>query len=263
MATVRFSNEFKNTVIKNAENMFDNKVNNVITTEVPSHWAEHIYTKMFGQDNIDKMNVLDEQYFDSASQITFNGFSNIHNSTRNSTNPIPKICDAQEYKAEYLNEKSKTDAWTIYNWSGRKGFKSIEMKFNTRKRVPTRLPDGIKGCSDCRIWSRNMEVTLSAQDDRWSTLWDEWVTFRMKIEKQVFARKKFITGVNTIMDTYNTLGPALKVFPGLWDLIEDKYKDRHRAEDKKANAKKVAVDLSNAVDVNSLTAQVTAHKLTK
>ena len=107
MATVRFSNEFKNTVIKNAENMFDNKVNNVITTEVPSHWAEHIYTKMFGQDNIDKMNVLDEQYFDSASQITFNGFSNIHNSTRNSTNPIPKICDAQEYKAEYLNEKSK------------------------------------------------------------------------------------------------------------------------------------------------------------
>ena len=263
MATVRFSNEFKNSVIKNAENMFNGKVNHVINTEVPSHWAEHIYTKMFGQENIDKMNALDEDYFEVATEIRFSGFSNLHNSTRNSDAPIPTVCDAQEYKADTLNDPSRSDYWNLYKWSGRHGFDDIRMKFNTRKRYPARLPEGRKGCTEARIWSKSLDITLSAQDDRWSTLWGEWVEFRMKIEKVVFARKKFITGVTTIMDTYNTLGPALKVFPGLWDLLEDKYKDRHKAEDKKANAKTVAKELSSAIDVNSMTAQVTAHKLTK
>ena len=259
MATVRFSNEFRNTVIHRALNIFKPKLQAVVDTQVPSHWAEHIYLKMFGQESIDKMNTLPMEYFDSVKEFVIEGFTKEHNSSRGTT--LPKICNGDNFK-EDINSPSNNDRWALHRWVER-DLPRITLKFPTKKRWPEQLPSGIKGIDDGRVWNGSTTVRFLAQDDRWSTMWSEWVELRMKLEKVLMDRKKFITGVNTIMDTYNTLGPALKVFPGLWDLLEDKYKDRHRAEDKRANAKKVAQDLSNTIDVNSLTAQVTAHKLTK
>ena len=261
MATVRFSNQLHNEIIEKAKEMFAPKIE-AIVKEVPSHWADHVYLKMFGQENIDKMNALPMEYFDTVTDFKFKGFTKEHNSSRGTV--LPKICNADNFDPDNLNEPSDSSSWSLHTWnSGRDSMPELTLKLPKQLRYSTTLPDGVKGLDSGSRWAGAVSVTLLAQDDRWTTMWEEWVDLRMKFEGVLYSRKKFISGVKKIITTYSTLGPALKVFPGLWDLIPDKYKEKHKTEDKRANVKKVAQDLSDSIDVNSLTAQVTVHKLTK
>jgi hypothetical protein len=61
--------------------------------------------------------------------------------------------------------------------------------------------------------------------------------------------------VTKVIEAHATLAPALKVWPPLWELIPDEYKDRHR-EIKVQGKKEVTID----VDLGKLTAMSTAAK---
>ena len=69
---------------------------------------------------------------------------------------------------------------------------------------------------------------------------------------------KFKDNLRLIMTTHSTLAPALKAWPPLWDFVPDSYKDKHR--EIKERKKNDAVNLSEVMDLNSMTSVVVASK---
>jgi hypothetical protein len=84
----------------------------------------------------------------------------------------------------------------------------------------------------------------------------EWQTRRRAISQQ---RDEFVASVAKVINAHATLAPALKMWPPLWDLVDDSYRDRHREIREVSDRKKEVAE----VDLGSLTATVVAHKLTK
>lgn len=75
--------------------------------------------------------------------------------------------------------------------------------------------------------------------------------------------RKFVEGVEKICETFATLAPALKAWPPLWDLLPQSAKDRHlEVTERKAAAAKVA-ELTDELNLASMTATVVASKLVR
>jgi len=76
-------------------------------------------------------------------------------------------------------------------------------------------------------------------------------------------QRKFVEGVEKICETFATLAPALKAWPPLWDLLPQSAKDRHlEVTERKAAAAKVA-ELTDELNLASMTATVVASKLVR
>lgn len=76
-------------------------------------------------------------------------------------------------------------------------------------------------------------------------------------------QQKFVEGVEKICETFATLAPALKAWPPLWDLLPQSAKDRHlEISERKAAATKVA-ELTDELNLASMTATVVASKLVR
>ena len=120
-----------------------------------------------------------------------------------------------------------------------------------------RMPQG----STFDDWHKSWRsVSLNFNTPRFATIQAEYKVWATGIKAVNDKQEVFIKGIDKIMNTYSTLGPALKVFPALWDLIPEEYRERHLkiTSRKRGDAKELG-DL----DVNSLTAAVTLNKLTR
>ena len=111
-----------------------------------------------------------------------------------------------------------------------------------------------------RSWSG---WVLNANDPRWDTLKAEYEIFCQKIHDLRVTRDKFVEGVEVVMETYSTLSPALKAWPALWDLLPEHIKDRHRLVVERTKVAAKDAEMREKVDLNKLTGQVTANKLTR
>jgi len=69
---------------------------------------------------------------------------------------------------------------------------------------------------------------------------------------------KFKDNLRLIMTTHSTLAPALKAWPPLWDFVPDAVKDKHR--EVKERKKNDSVNLSEVMDLDSMTSVVVANK---
>jgi len=123
--------------------------------------------------------------------------------------------------------------------------------------APQRMPNG----STFDDWHKSWRsVSLNFNTPRFATIQAEYKVWAAGIKAVEDKQYVFIKGVKQIMNTYSTLGPALKVFPALWDLIPEEYKERHL---KITNRKRGDAKELGDLDVNSLTAAVTLNKLTR
>ena len=120
-----------------------------------------------------------------------------------------------------------------------------------------RMPQG----STFDDWHKSWRsVSLNFNTPRFATIQAEYKVWATGIKAVNDKQEVFIKGIGKIMNTYSTLGPALKVFPALWDLIPEEYRERHlKITSRKRGDAKEQGDL----DVNSLTAAVTLNKLTR
>lgn len=90
--------------------------------------------------------------------------------------------------------------------------------------------------------------------------WDELIAaYRTYKEASDAAYKKkemYVKSVGKIINTYNTLGPALKAWPPLWDLLENNEQNEHRRVDAPRKREEKDID----VDFGALTSISTAAK---
>ena len=72
---------------------------------------------------------------------------------------------------------------------------------------------------------------------------EEWVDQMEAVEKQ---RDVMLDGVDQLTKTYTTLGPALKAWPALWELLPDYAKNKHKdvVKREKVEPKELKADLT-------------------
>jgi hypothetical protein len=92
----------------------------------------------------------------------------------------------------------------------------------------------------------------------WGELFAEVTAWNKRQEEIKGKCNEFVEQVKKIINAHATLAPALKMWPPLWDLIPEKYKEKHR-EIVERTKKEVDVQ----VDLGALTAAVVANKITR
>ena len=92
------------------------------------------------------------------------------------------------------------------------------------------------------------------------TMWDGYraqlVAYNERIKAAEARRDEFVSAVKTVITTYSTLAPALKVWPPLWDLIPENVKETHRLV---VSREKAAPVLD--IDLDRMTAMAAANKM--
>lgn len=90
--------------------------------------------------------------------------------------------------------------------------------------------------------------------------WDELIaayrTYREAYDAAYKKKETYVKSVEQIINTYNTLGPALKVWPPLWDLLPSTAQNEHRRVDAPRKREEKGLD----VDFGALTSISTAAK---
>jgi hypothetical protein len=111
----------------------------------------------------------------------------------------------------------------------------------------------------------NMLYKSNYSREDWDLIGDGWAEVKQELDLRKnriaeIARKKneFVESVNKIINSYETLAPALKAWQPLWDLIPEEYKERHRKVVERTK-NEVVLD----VNLDTLTAQVIKSKLTR
>lgn len=89
----------------------------------------------------------------------------------------------------------------------------------------------------------------------WGEFYAEVIAYRQRVQEAAKRRDEFVDAVKKLCNTYNTLAPALKAWPPLWELVPEDVKDKHR-EVKEREKKEVVLE----VDLDKLTALSTAAK---
>ena len=96
-------------------------------------------------------------------------------------------------------------------------------------------------------------------DTRWDWLKPEFKEYNRKVFVEIDKREKFLSSVNTLMNSYTTLAPALKAWRPLWELLPEEAKERHKTVKERKVTKAEELDL----DLNSMTSAVTLNKITR
>lgn len=138
----------------------------------------------------------------------------------------------------------------------RVGSQQVSLKFNltSDRPWPTKFPD-----TEYAKQEYSYRESISLKDHlEWGELFAEVTTWKEGIRAIETKRDAFAEQVNKIIEAHATLAPALKMWPPLWDLVPEPFKERHR-EVKEREKKEVSV----SVDLGSMTAAVVFNKITQ
>ena len=210
MATVRFSKELQEEIIKNAKSVFGRHLQTAQNNRPDNEWGEKIYDIMYGQyTNV--LNAVPQMFLTTNNKFKVDQVGSLSCNlefTLNSAKPFPKEIPDTEYAKKssgyYGNEYVLKDhlVWGEFH-------------------------------ADVKRWLDGIKAVNARQEE-------------------------FVKQVQQIITAHATLAPALKMWPPLWDLVPEHYKERHRTiVERTKNEVEVNVDLS------SMTAAVVANKITR
>jgi hypothetical protein len=209
MATVRFSKELQDEILKRARGIFTKQLETA-TEARPSHdWGDKIYNTMFGE-HTGALSAVPDMFLKKVGAIE-----------------VEKV-----------------------------GSQQASLKFNltSDRPWPMKFPD-----TEYAKQEYSYRDGIVLKDHLvWGELFAEVATWKEGIKAIETKRDAFVEQVKKIIEAHATLAPALKMWPPLWDLIPDTYKDKHR-EVKEREKKEVSVN----VDLGSMTAAVVFNKITQ
>lgn len=209
MATVRFSKELQEEIIKNAKKVFEKQVQAAKDARPPHSWGNVIYDKLFGHV-VPMLNAVPQEFLRMRESVEVQRVGGLHcNLKFDLTSPRPW---PHEFQDSDLAKKANS-------YGG-----EIDLK-------------------DDLAWGE-----LHADVKRWKD----------GIQAAESKRDEFVKQVTQIIEAHATLAPALKMWPALWDLVPEQYKEKHK-EIKVREKREVEVN----VNLGALTAAVTFNKITR
>ena len=149
--------------------------------------------------------------------------------------------------AEFFNRR---DSIAVQRINGE--YINLTFTMSSRKPWPAYLPE------DAPVEQVGYGNSIALSDDlMWGELYAEVMAWKQKCSAVRKQAQEFTEGVSKILSTYSTLAPALKAWPPLWELVPERTKNKHKEITERKKPEKAAPD----VDVNRLTAVLTASKL--
>ena len=145
---------------------------------------------------------------------------------------------------------------------GNEGDERVSMEMSKRRRWPESIAKegnshGLAGGSG----SSYSGYILDPNDPRWDEFKAVYNTFTTGVIEAETTQARFVNGVGAVIEKHQTLSPALKEWPALWDLIPEDKKDRHREIVERSRRSPTVSSTGEVIDLDSLTATVTAKKL--
>jgi len=224
MATVKMSGTLRETMVKNAQEIFEVRIR-LVENESPVH-GDEIWDCMFSQY-----------------QTHIDGLPDFMYDTKDSIN-VRSI----EWVEEAFDRVKDVSIDKRFALSEPKPFFS---------RSDSSLGSGCFNYDGYR-YSSWRGLTIDASHHAWKPIVDKLTTWADKLESIRAEQNEYRRIVSRIVDAYNTLAPLLKEYPALWDLVPQETKDRHLVVPEKRKATKVELD----VDVNKINAITARAKLT-
>ena len=226
MATVRFSDTLKGEIRNKAKAMFQDRIKQA-KDNVPAHWADKVYECFFPADVRQKMASLPDYVLRTSEYIEVGGFAN-----------------------------APEDVWQTGDYTHQTWMLQGSIRLSFSKPMPwvdkfSNAPTG--------FLSNYTNSKFDYTDSRWDWLKPEFKEYNRKVFEAINKQETFLSSVNTLMETYTTLAPALKAWRPLWDLLPDEAKDRHKTVKERKVVKAEELDL----DLNAMTSAVALSKITK
>ena len=110
-----------------------------------------------------------------------------------------------------------------------------------------------------RTYGDTLAVRLDGTDPKWAALYAKAVKRRADIDALAAEKSTFVQNVQTITNSYSTLAPALKAWPPLWDLVPEHKQQKHKEI---VERKRTAVeDVVDGMNLDQMTATTVASKL--
>tara|TARA_Y100000816_G_scaffold292010_1_gene285396 strand:+ start:6094 stop:6774 length:681 start_codon:yes stop_codon:yes gene_type:complete len=226
MATVRFSDSLKGEIRNKAKAMFHDRIQKA-KDNVPAHWADKVYECFFPADVRQKMASLPDYVLRKSEYVDVSGWAN-----------------------------APEDVWQTGAYQHQTWMLSGNVRLTFSKPMPwvdkfSNAPTGFV--------SNYSSSKFDYDDERWDWLKPEFKEYNRKVFEAINKQETFLSSVNTLMETYTTLAPALKAWRPLWDLLPDEAKDRHKTVKERKVVKAEELDL----DLNAMTSAVALSKITK
>lgn len=231
MATVRLSKKLKEQIINNAHDMFSMRGMEAAVDEIPITVEEAL------------------ELYDAAMK--------------------PWAYYAKHLPTAMLHHASRMDVSVALPGNTRykhyKHFNHSDVGFNrliTFHETRTVSVKDSSGNVRCSVTFRRMGISIDLTDHPDNAKWAEGVQRKMALVKaHQYKKDEFIRNVRSVLDAFTTLSPALRHWPGLWDLLPANIKDKHKEASPQVQAKKKAKRELDHVDLDSMTAHVVAKKL--
>ena len=233
MATVRISGYLKDQVENNIENMFSKRKREAKETydrSLGKYIADNLYPEEI-QKHIDGLPL---KMFKTTSSLLLDGFYNL---TPEQTNRISDKEKDMKNSMEFNAEDVSNTIPVLYNSSN-----DVEI---------------IKGYKQMY----GSEVKLDASLDKWSKVFDEYVRYNNDIIQIERQERDYKLQVASILDSYATLAPCLKVWEHLYELLPADIQEKHKEVKEKRTVSK-AEDLQASIDTAKLTTTLVTSKLT-
>ena len=229
MATVRFSQQLQDDIIKNATNMFNDNLRQA-RENYPKDWGKKLYDSLFSADIQAKMNALPKGFFDTIESLPLSGFKHAPEDV-------------------WQSKHTKVDTW-----------KNVSLNLKLSSPLPFPPKNTWQKAGDSGYYMDYNRNEIDFTNEKFDWLHEPFRKYTQGIFNAEAKKDEFVAGVKSIVTTYTTLAPALKAWQPLWDLLPDDAKERHKKITERPKAK-TSEELG--VDLNSMTSTVAFNKLTR
>ena len=235
MATVRMSGVLKQDILKNLAQSYEHRLVDWDTNNPrPEDWGSRIYDTLVSQDLKDKLKAIPDGWLETTRTVNFNGFKNVAD---DSLLKLPRELTSNCYSDEpyYIGRTLSASR--------------LEWELPEKVHVPVHKNESVL----------SYERLISTDDSRFEWLRVEYAKWIKPLQELLAERRKMIDNVQALLDSHKTLAPMLKKWDGLWGLLPEEVKDRH----KQVVERNVSPteDKTDGIDFDEVTSHLTMNKL--
>lgn len=235
MATVRMSGVLKQDILRNLAQSYEHRLvdwdNN---NPRPEDWGSRIYDTLVPQDLRDKLKAIPDGWLETTKTIKLNGFKDVAD---DSLLNLPR-----ELTGNYYSDEPYYIGRTL-------SASHLEWDLPQRVPVPVEKKDSVI----------SYEHRISVEDSRFEWLRVEYAKWIKPLQELLAERRKMIDNVQALLDSHKTLAPMLKKWEGLWGLLPEDAKNRHKQVVEKTVSS--TEDKTEGIDFNEVTSHLTMNKL--
>ena len=235
MATVRMSGVLKQDILRNLSQSYEHRLTDWDTNNPrPEDWGSRIYDTLVPQDLKDKLKAIPDGWLEITNTIQFNGFNHVaDDSLLNLPRELTSSCYSDE--AYYIGKSLSASR--------------LQWELPEYMPVPVEKKDSVL----------SYEHVISAEDSRFEWLRIEYAKWIKPLQELLAERRKMIDNVQALLDSHKTLSPMLKKWEGLWGLLPEEAKDRHKQVVERNVSS--TEDKTDGIDFNEVTSHLTMNKL--